>query len=140
MVKMKNSGYSVNYRSQILKSALNAFDKMQEDDRNVIKPLYRSREWDRENRMNEKENKRNHWYKNTKETEINYTSILFVPPTPGSGLLKEMKIREEALNKNKRERIKIVEKGGMKIEKILTTKNPFKEEKCQSVKRRFWRF
>ena len=66
-----------------------------------------------------------------KKQKKTYTSILFVPPTPGSGLLKEIKKREEELNKNKKERIKIVEKGGLKIEKILTTKNPFKEEKCQ---------
>ena len=133
MIKMKNSGYSTDYRAQILKSAMNAFDKMLEEDRNGTKPLYRNREWNRENRINDKENKRINWYKNCKdkETEKTYTSILFVPPTPGSGLLKEIKNREEELNRNKKERIKIVEKGGLKMEKILTSKNPFKEEKCQ---------
>ena len=35
------------------------------------------------------------------------------------------------MNKNKKERIKIVEKGGRKIENILTKKNPFKEDKCK---------
>ena len=68
MVKMKNSGYSINYRTQILKSALNAFDKMVNDDRNGTKPLYRNRECNRENRMNDKENKRNNYYTNGKET------------------------------------------------------------------------
>ena len=29
------------------------------------------------------------------------------------------------------EKIKIVEKGGTKIEKLLTKKNPFKEENCK---------
>ena len=80
MVKLKNSGYSANYRTQILKSALNAFEKMLEEDRNGTKPLYRNREWNRENRMKDKENKRNNWYKQGKESEINFTSILFVPP------------------------------------------------------------
>ena len=47
MVKMKNAGYSMNYRTHIL--------KMLEDDRNGTKPLYRNIEWNRENRMNEKE-------------------------------------------------------------------------------------
>ena len=131
MIKMKNSGYSKNYRIQILKSALNAFDKMLEEDKNGTKPLHRNREWNRENRLKYKENKRNNWYKNGKETEKIYKSILFVPPTPGSGLLQELKNREEQLNKNNKERIKIVEKGDLKIEKIMTTKNSFKEEKCQ---------
>ena len=73
------------------------------------------------------------WYTNLTKSEI-YKTILFVPPTPGSGLLKELKIREQELNRNKRERIKIVEKGGLKVEKILTKKNPFKEEKCNDKK------
>ena len=42
-----------------------------------------------------------------------------------------MRNREEELNRFNRERIKIVEKGGTKIEKLLTKKNPFKEEKCK---------
>ena len=45
-------------------------------------------------------------------------------------MLKELRHREEELNKHKKERIKIVEKGGIKIEQILTKKNPFKNEKC----------
>ena len=34
------------------------------------------------------------------------------------------------MNKNKEERIKIVEKSGVNIENILTKKDPFKKEKC----------
>ena len=43
-----------------------------------------------------------------------------------------MKNREEELNKNKQERIKIVEKGGIKMEKLLTNQNPFTNEKCEA--------
>ena len=80
MIKMKNSGYSQSYRTQILNSALNAFEKMVEEDKKGTKPLYRNREWNKENRLAEKEHKRNNWYKNDAKTggEI-YTSILFVP-------------------------------------------------------------
>ena len=56
--------------------------------------------------------------------------MLFVPPTPGGVLVKELKKRENELNKNKEERIKIIEKGGIKVENILTKKDPFKKEKC----------
>ena len=41
-----------------------------------------------------------------------------------------MRQREKELNKNSKERIKIVETGGIKIENILTNKNPFKNEPC----------
>ena len=61
---------------------------------------------------------------------IVYKSILFVPPTPGSGLLKEVKQREKELNGHSKERIKMVEKGGIKIGQILKKKKPFNEDKC----------
>ena len=46
-------------------------------------------------------------------------------------LLREIRNREEELNGHSAERIKIVEKGGIKMEKMLVNKNPFKNEKCQ---------
>ena len=127
---MKNAGYSQNYRMQILNSAFNAFEKMVAEDKSGKKPLFRNRNWNKENRIQAKENKAKHWYKNSQNSEKNYKTILFVPPTPGSGLLKELRKREEELNKNNPKRIKILEKGGIKIEKMMTNKNPFKNEKC----------
>ena len=55
---------------------------------------------------------------------------MFVPPTPGGKLAKELRKREEDLNRYSEERIRIVETGGIKMESILTNKNPFKSEKC----------
>ena len=133
MLKMKNSGHKVNFRTRILKSSLNAFEKMVEEDKSGKKPLHRNRSWNKENRTKDKENKKNNWYKidkNSEKSEKQFTSILFVPPTPGSELLKDIKKRDEELNKNEKDRIKFVEKGGIKIEKLLTNKNPFKTEKC----------
>ena len=58
MVKMKNSGYGEKYRVQILNSALNAYERMVEEDNNGIKPLYRERSWRKEERTNAKRNKK----------------------------------------------------------------------------------
>ena len=129
MLKVKNSGYTQLYRKQILDSAFKAWEKMEEDDASGKKPLYRSRDWDSENRFFKKNDRKLNWWKNEK-SKIIYTSILFVPPTPGSKLAKWLRKREEELNKFSEERIKIVETGGVKIETILTNKNPFKNEKC----------
>jgi hypothetical protein len=130
MIKMKNSGYSKKYRIQILDSALKAFEKMLADDRSGFKPLYRNRSWNMEERLQSKKNKIKNWYKNGENSKIEYKSILFVPPTPGGTLLKEMRKREEELNGQNGDRIKIEEKGGIKIGNILINKNPFKTEKC----------
>jgi hypothetical protein len=110
-------------------SAVNAFDKMVEDEISGKKALYRSRNWESEERITKKNYKKLNWWKSEK-TKIQYKSLLFVPPTPGGKLAKELRKREEELNKYSQERIKIVETGGLKMENILTNKNPFKNENC----------
>ena len=108
-------------------SAFKGFEKMLEEDQKGIKPLFRSRNWKKDEREDIKRNKRINWYKND---EIEYKSVLFVPPTPGGVLAKQMKAREGEINRNNKERIKIVEKSGQKLENILSKKDPFKKEKC----------
>ena len=81
MLKVKNSGYTQLYRKQILDSAFKAWEKMEEDDASGKKTLYRSRDWDSENRFFKKNDRKLNWWKNEK-SKIIYTSILFVPPNP----------------------------------------------------------
>ena len=69
MVKMKNAGYGQKYRMQVLNSAFNAFEKMVEEDKSGKKPLFRNRNWNKESRIQSKENKSNHWYKNSQNSE-----------------------------------------------------------------------
>ena len=80
MVKLKNSGYDKKYRIQVLDSAMKAFDKMKEDDKKNIKPLYRSRSWNNEERTKSKEIKKQNWWKVGSKTD--FKSVFFVPPTP----------------------------------------------------------
>ena len=129
MLKLKNSGYNLKFRLEVLKSALNAFDKMVADDENGIKPLYRNREWNSEERREAKFKKKFNWW-NSEKSKIQYTSVLFVTPTPGGVLAKELRKREAELNRNNPERIKIEEKGGLKIKNILCAKNPFPKRTC----------
>ena len=133
MLKLKMSNYREKFRKEVLDSALKAFEKMQEDDKNGIKPMYRSRDWNAEERKRHKNEKKLNWC-NTKNSKIQYKSVLFVAPTPGGTLAKELRQREEELNKHSDERVKIVEKGGLKIKDILGTKNLFKNSKCTHKK------
>ena len=64
MVKLKNSGYNAKFRKEILDSATNAFEKMLEDDKVGIKPMYRNKNWKKEERRVEKEQRKLNWYKN----------------------------------------------------------------------------
>ena len=133
MLKLKNSGYLTKYRTEILDSALVAYEKMVEADKDGTKPLFRDRNWNREQRNDEKMNRRLNWYKSEKNG-IEYKSILFVPVTKGGTLAKELKKREEEINKNSKERIKIVEGGGTKMKDILVVKNPFPSTTCEKKK------
>ena len=133
MLKLKNSGYSAKFRTEILNSTLKAFDKMVEDDKKGVKPLYRKREWNREERNRLKNEKKFNWYKKGKDG-TKYKSVLFVPVTKDGRLAKEMKKREEEINKYSEERIKIVEDGGVKLKNMLVNKKPFNKPKCEQRK------
>ena len=110
MLKLKNSGYNHKFRTEILDSSLKAYKKMTEDDINQVKPMYRSREWNVEERILAKSQKKFNWW-NTDKLKIPYISVLFVTPTPlGGSLQRSSKKRRRAkqkqlgTNKNCRER------------------------------------
>ena len=104
MIKLKDSGYNRKFRREILDSALHAFNKMVEEDKNGTKPLYRKRWWNKEEREKQKQKKKLNWFQNPK---IDYKSILFVPPTPGGDLVKALRKREAELNNSDKNRIKL---------------------------------
>ena len=96
MVEMKNSGYSAKYRKQILDSSEKAFEIMIKDNQSGKKPLYRDKNWNKELRKTQKQEKKLNWYKiggkyNQKKNEIDYKTVLFVPVTKGAILAKAVK-------------------------------------------------
>ena len=54
-----------------------------------------------------KKEKKVNWYKNN-ATEVDYKSVLFVPVTKDGILVKEIRKCEEELNRNSKERIKVM--------------------------------
>ena len=109
------------FRVEVLKSAINAYDKIKSEDERKIKPMYRQKEWQRNKRREEKAKKKKNWY-----TKGNYESVMFVPPTPESKLRK---LIESEVRKSKF-RIKIVERSGEMIIRSLQKNDPFKESIC----------
>ena len=128
MIKLKRSGYNRKFRVEVINSAITAFECMVEEDKKGIKPLFRDKDWKSEERRYKKQNSKRNWYRENENSK--FKTVLIVPPTPGSGLLKELKVREEQLNKFNDERIKFIEAGGVKIEELMTQKNLLKKEKC----------
>ena len=100
---------------------------MVEKDKTGVKPLYRSREWNTEERKISKSNKKGNWWNNSK-SQIQYSTVLFVTPTPGGVLMKDVQQRESEVNNTDKERIKVVGKGGLKTKNILCSKSPLKSK------------
>ena len=132
MLKLKKSGYSKEFRSQIIKSAKNAFRIQLENDKTGIRPLYRDKTRIISDQKERKKGEIDWWnlphYKNPEVTK--YTTVLFVPPTPGGSLAKQLQSREAQINSGSNVRIKVVETGGPKLKSILVQKNPYPSLQC----------
>ena len=83
MKRLQFSGYGHEYRSQVLKSALKAYDSIKQKDADGVEPMYRPRDWNRQSRENMKKCKKESWFK-TGGAE----TVIFIPNTPRSVLKK----------------------------------------------------
>lgn len=122
MLRMQISGYDAGFRYEILMSAMKAYEIIKFEDQQGIKPMYRSKNWNKIERREEKEKKRKTWY-----TKGGYETVLFVPATPNSQLKNNM---QKYIN-NTDIKIKVVEKSGIKLIRLLQKNDPFKSKKCE---------
>ena len=111
MQKLLNSGYDHRFREDILLSVKNAYKKIMEKHLSGEKPRHRDRDFMKEERAKEKEEKGKKWFKKNN----NYDSVMFIPITPGSVLKK--RIQERLAGGILR--IKLVEYTGPKIIELL---------------------
>ena len=58
---MKRAGYSETYRKAILTNALEIYEKKLKEDEDGTRPLFRNKNWKKEERRQTKENKRKQW-------------------------------------------------------------------------------
>ena len=130
MVRLKDCGYSARFRSQVVQKAKKLYQKQIERDRLGIKPLYRSRELIILDRQKRKSLNQNWWNKGSKV----FTSVMFVPPTPGGELAARLKKREAELAGSTGLRIKFVEQGGVKLKNKLVRADPFPSAECGKLK------
>ena len=124
-VKLKDSGYSVKDRKEIIVNARKIFQSQCERDKKGIKPLFRPREMILADRNNKKGRKHSWW-----KVKDKYNAVMFVPPTPGSVLLKMLKARTEKISADPDLKIRFIEQGSVKIKNLLVKANPFPTADC----------
>ena len=61
-----------------------------------------------------------------------FSSVVFVPSTPGSSLMKSVPVLEEQNNQGRKNRIKFVEKAGRTVRNVVARNYPWSFEKCNS--------
>ena len=132
MLKLKDSGYSQKFRAEIIRSAKNAFNLQSQNDRKGIRPLFR----DKKRILQDQKEKGVgviDWWNKAYYDDSNkqrFSTILFVPPTPGAKLAKQMQKREAELNAHSDTRIKVVETGGHRLKLILVQNNLYPTLPC----------
>ena len=100
-----------------------AYKTRNEADKEGELPLHRPKEWRKDEREQEKVRKKNDWYKRGGNE-----AVIFVPATPNSQLLQR-KYQKEI--KRQGFKIKVVEKVGIAIKRLLQRSDPCKPRQCE---------
>ena len=118
-LRMKISGYSEKFRETIICSAIAAWEKQTEMDRTGERPLYRPREWRKEERSRRKEYKKTGWFKNLGGQSNDFA--LFCPASPGSKLAAKWKKELEDVKASSGGLIRgyVAEKSGIPLSSLL---------------------
>ena len=123
MMRMQASGHDMKSRYQVVTSAFNAYEVIKEKASHCqdIRPMYRKKSWKYAERRRESINKRNNWY-----NKGEYDTVMFIPATPGSELQKSY---QEEIRKREM-KVKVVEKSGMKISRLLQKNDTLNNKQC----------
>ena len=87
VLRMQYSGYKEGFRREVVRSAISAYERIQEKVIKKERPLYRTKNWKQKERLREKRDKKTNWYKKNKKSCKNddkgeYKSVLFVCNLP----------------------------------------------------------
>ena len=121
--KLQYSGYNQKFRGEIINSALQKYKHIKDLDEKGKQPLYRPKEWNREEREKSRRRKKGNWFKKGGDE-----NVLFIPATPKSELRK----RYEQTIKETNIKIKVVERAGRTLKSLLQKSNPFKSDTCKN--------
>ena len=124
MVRMAKAGYHQEYRKNVLLNAFAVYDSKIKKHIDGECPLNRPPGYKKVERQKAKVQKKRNW-----STKGGFIAPIIVPSTPDSELAKML--REVAEKESEAGiRFKVVEKGGMTIEKMLQNSNPTASGKC----------
>ena len=108
--RLRDSGYSERFRVEVMKSILEGWRKMVEEQRKGGRPINRPRIWNQEEREDCKLKKKTSWYR-----AGGYSTVIFCTYTPNSVLAKRWREVEERGAATRGWRYRVVELGRWSI-------------------------
>ena len=146
--RLFRSGYSQSQVREIIVSGLVGYEnKLARAARQNI-PLHRPAAATLKNRLHKKLTQRQNWFKDKKrksdspskqtnkksktepETVPPIVSVMFVPYTPHSQLLQQLRMMESKITAVTGDRVKLVERSGTKLRHLLVSSDPWSNIKC----------
>ena len=126
VIRMYHAGYTELFRYEVVRQATARFEGMLEKDREGHHPLYRDRDWQKNERREQKKKKKTNWL-----TKGGFDTVILVKPTPGGELAKRY---QQVVDRNPGPvKIKIQEQGGVKVKNKLQRNNPNRTKGCVST-------
>ena len=123
--KLKRSGYKATFRHQVIKAAVDKWERMCKDEDEGRRPIHRAREWQMLARRREKESKREAWHK-AENGQV--SAPLILDPTAG-GLTAELKKICDRFEKGTNMRVVTRERAGMAMRQDAKSE-PFRRRGC----------
>ena len=88
--RLRDSGYGERFRVEIMRSILDGWKKMVEEQKKGGRPTNRPRQWNQEEREDSERSKKTSWYK-----AGGYSTVIFCTYTPNSVLARKWREVEE---------------------------------------------
>ena len=126
---MSRSGYPASWREDAVKSAIASYEKMVEDDKKDIRPLFRPNTFKEEERRLGKLKKKKLWHKAGREENMLAGAPLVICPSDGDQISKKMRKVCKQFKEEHNIDVKICERGGRKLGSIVKS-DPLKPQVC----------
>ena len=124
--RLRRSGYPATMRHEVIKAAVERYDKLCKEKEEGVRPIHRPRKWKEDEGQREKELKRTNWHQN----QPNQVSApLILDPTAGD-MTRDMKEVCKNFENVTGWRIPVIEKAGLAM-RSLTKAEPLKTEGCK---------
>ena len=120
--RMQYSGYTKTERAKVYKRAKLRYKNMMDESQTGQTPFYRSKNWNKEERNIQKEQKRAGWFRNDGSD-----AVFFVEATPNGALAEacQKEFKDAGL------KVKVVERSGSALKRSIVRSNPFKQKSCE---------